>query len=135
MSFDIKVNSSGLEKIRNGLVITEVQLNGTLTLEEVVIIAERTLELARQRIPFKTGAARDSLQMVVDASRSMVTIGSDGGIGTDGVRRIYLRYLELGTSKMTARPFLLPSLFQAIDEFQKRFPVKVKEMARINIYK
>ena len=135
MSFEINVDNSGLKKIRDGLQVTEIQLHGTLTLEEVVIIGERTLELARERIPFKTGAARDSLQMVVDESRSMVTIGSDGGIGADGVRRIYLRYLELGTSKMRAQPFLLPSAIQAVQEFQKRFPLKVKENSRINIYK
>ena len=135
MSFEVKTDSSGLKKIADGFRLTEIQLHGTLTLEEVVIIGERALELARLRIPFKTGAARDSLQMIVDTSRSMVIIGSDGGIGPDGVRRTYIRYLELGTTKMSARPFLIPSLIQAIEEFQKRFPLKFKEMSRVNIYK
>lgn len=135
MSFEVKTDSSGLQKIADGFRLTEIQLHGTLTLEEVVIIGERALELSRERIPFKTGAARDSLQMVVDTSRSRIIIGSDGGIDPDGVRRIYIRYLELGTTKMSARPFLIPSLIQAIEEFQKRFPLKFKEMSRVNIYK
>ena len=135
MSFDCKVDIKGLNKIREGLILAEIELHGKLTLEEVVIIGERALELARERIPFKTGAARVSLQMIVDEKNNRIIIGSDGGIGPDGVRRIYLRYLELGTSKMSARPFLMPSLIQAIEEFQKRFPLKFKEMSRVNIYK
>lgn len=133
MSFDVKVDTTGLQKIASGFRLLEVQLHGTLTLEEVVIIAERTLELARERIPFKTGAARDSLQMIVDSTTNTVTIGSDGGIRPDGKRQIYLRYLEFGTSKITARPFLMPSLLQAINEFKQRFPLKVKEFARVSI--
>lgn len=133
MSFEVNIDTTMLENVVKGLSKVQIEIN-KLTLEELVIIGERTLELARNRIPFQTGAARDSLQMFVDSTTNTVTIGSDGGIRPKGNKQIYLRYLELGTSKMTAKPFLFPALTQAIDEFKARFPLKIEEMTRINIY-
>lgn len=135
MSISVEIDTSELDSLINGLVLFEVNLTGNLLFEEVVIIGERVLELAREKIPFKTGAARDSLQMIVDQAGRKIIIGSDGGIGPDGVTRIYLRYLELGTSKMAARPFLFPSVLQAIEEFRKRFPQTFTEMARVRVGK
>lgn len=133
MSFEIDVDASGLEKISQRFQYVDIQINSTLTNNELLLIAERTIELARDRIPFKTGAARDSLQIQFDGDSRTVRIGSDGGIGPDGVRRTYLRYLELGTSRMTARPFLLPSVLQALNEFKERYPLKIKELARVSV--
>ena len=133
MAFQVKVDTSKLKLTKRKFEFINIVLDGELTAEELVVIGERTLVLARETIPFKTGAARDSLQMVVDPEGKRVSIGSDGGVGPDGKRRIYLRYLELGTSRMVARPFLLPSVLQAINEFKDRLPLKVKEMARISI--
>lgn len=133
MSIRVNVDTSEIKKIRDSFEYVNIQINGDLTNNELLIIGERTLELARQIIPFRTGAARESLQTVIDTKEHKITIGSDGGVGPDGVRRIYLIYLELGTSKMTARPFLLPSLIQALEEFKQRYPLKIKELARIGI--
>ena len=135
MSFDVKVDTTDFENLRDALVVAEIELNGKLVFDELLIIGQRILELARENIPFKTGAARDSLQMIIDESNQTVTIGSDGGIGPDGVRRIYLRYLELGTSKMQARPFLFPAAIQAIEEFRLRVPKKFKDMLHTSLGK
>jgi HK97 gp10 family phage protein len=133
MSFDVNVDVSAIEKFIKTLQYVNIQINGDLTANELVIIGERTLEIARQTIPFDTGAARESLQMIVDANTKTVTIGSDGGIRPNGERHIYLRYLELGTSKITARPFLLPAVTQALNEFKQRYPLKIMELARVSI--
>lgn len=133
MSFKVDVVERGFDQVINGLVLTEIAIQGDLTLEDLVIIGERTLELARIDIPFDTGAAHDSLQMFVDKNSFRVVIGSDGGIRPDGVRRIYLRYLELGTSKIQARPFLVPSLLTAVNEFRTRYPEKIREFSRIHV--
>lgn len=132
MTLDISVDTSVLQNVSGGLTVFSIQLETELTLNELTIIGERTLQLARDIIAFRTGAARESLQIIVDTVSRTVVIGSDGGIQPDG-RKIYLRYLELGTSKMIARPFLFPSVIQAINEFKARIPQKVKEMARINV--
>ena len=131
MSIEVKVDTSGIKLIQNKLEYVNVQINGELTVNELVIIGERTLELAREKIAFDTGAAHESLQMIVDTENKTIQIGSDGGIRPDGKRQIYLRYLELGTSRMAARPFLLPSLIQSLEEFKQRYPLKIMELARI----
>lgn len=133
MSFKVEVDTSNLKKITSLFQYVNVQINGDLTANELLIIAERTVELARESIPFRTGAARESLQIHADPDGKKVTIGSDGGIGSDGKRRIYLRYLELGTTKMVARPFLFPAVQQALEEFKQRYPLKIKELARIGV--
>lgn len=133
MSFEVKVDTTMLVNVVKGLSSVQIEIR-KLTLEELVIIGERTLEIARDKVPFDTGAARASLQMIVDSTTDTVTIGSDGGIRPNGKRLIYLRYLELGTSRMIAKPFLFPALTQAIDEFKARFPLKIAEMTRVNIY-
>lgn len=133
MSIDISVDVSGLERISKTLNFIDIGINGELTMEELLIVAERILELAQQTIAFDTGAARDSLQIIANPSMKSVSIGSDGGIRPDGQRKKYLRYLELGTSRMSARPFLVPALLQALNEFKQRYPGRIKEMSRIII--
>lgn len=132
MSFSTKVDLSRFMKARKNLGFIKIQIEGDLTANEVLIIGERTLELAQETIAFKTGAARESLQLVFDASGKTVIIGSDGGIGPDG-RKIYLRYLEFGTSFMRAQPFLFPAAVRALNEFKERYPLKIKELARISV--
>lgn len=36
-------------------------------------------------------------------------------------------YVELGTSKMSARPYMLPAIIYALQEFQRAFPGRLKE--------
>ena len=132
MSFEVNVDTTALENVVNVLITVQVDID-KLTLDELTIIGERTLEIARQNIPFDTGAARESLQMIVNPSDLTVTIGSDGGIRPNGKRQIYLRFLELGTSRMTAKPFLFPALTQALNEFKQTYPQKVMELTRVRI--
>jgi hypothetical protein len=131
--FRVEVTERGIDQVIAGLSVLDVKIEGELILEDLVVIGERTMELAREIISFDTGAAWASLQFLVDNKNLSVKIGSDGGVRPDGQRKIYLRYLELGTSKMTARPFLMPSLLQAIHEFRLRFPQKIREVGKVGI--
>jgi len=122
MSFDIDVTVTGLDRVRENLGRGVIFLEEQLTLEELVIIGERTLQLAQYVVPFRTGALRASLQIEIDPAQKRVAIGTDIGYG---------KFVELGTSKMMARPFLLPSLLQAINEFKARVPGRFRERSRI----
>lgn len=133
MSFTTEVDLSQFIKARKLLGIIKIQIDGDLTANNVLVIGERILELARDAIAFKTGAARESLQLIFDPVAKKVTVGSDGGIGPDGVRRQYLKYLEFGTSFMRAQPFLFPSAVIALNEFRSNYPLKIKELARIHV--
>ena len=133
MSFETKVDLADFKKLRARMQFVDIQINGDLTANELLIIAERTLELAQETIAFDTGAARESLQIHIDPDGKRVEIGSDGGIRPDGTRRIYLRYLEFGTTFMRAQPFLFPSAVIALNEFKARYPLKIKELARVGV--
>ena len=133
MSFSTEVDLGKLFKARKRFEFIRIKIDGDLTANELLIILERTLELAQDAIAFRTGAARASLQIQIDPDGKSGSIGSDGGVGPDGVRRKYLKHLELGTTKMSARPFLFPSAVRALNEFKERYPLKVKELARISV--
>ena len=133
MSIDIQVTEKGFETVIGGLQLVEVAIAGDLTLEDLVVVGENTLEIARSTVAFDTGALRESLQMFVDKKNLTVKIGTDGGIRPDGIRQIYGRFVELGTSRMAARPFLMPALLAAINEFKIRFPEKIREFSKIHV--
>lgn len=121
MSIDIEVQSTGWENVIDGLTLVSLRVDGDLILEDLQEIAQRTLELARETVPVKTGNLRDSLQIIIDPITKSVVIGTDIGYG---------RYVELGTSKMQSRPFLIPSLVTALTEFQQRYPEKITGVRR-----
>lgn len=133
MSIDVQVEEEGFDEVIAGLGNIVIEIEGSLTLEELTKVGERILELARQSIsipyppasaPFeaprmRTGDLRDSLQMIVDSENLRVIIGTDIGYG---------KFLELGTSRMQARPFLLPALLIALIEFKQNYPERIREL-------
>lgn len=71
---------------------------------------------ARARVPVRSGATRDDIDYEVIAS-------GDEVVGYIGLRRkgksFWGRWVELGTSKMAARPFLRPAVFGNADTIVK----------------
>ena len=68
--------------------------------EELVRLALAAgVEAARRYVPVDTGALRDSIRSEQD--------GSEGEYGSD---LEYSIYVEMGTSKMSAQPYLRPSI-------------------------
>lgn len=101
------------------MVLLDVGIDADLTIEELKEIGNMIIERATQIVPVRTGALRDSISMIVDETNKTVIVGSDLNYST---------YVELGTSKMTARPYLIPSLLEALREFQTRFPEKIRSI-------
>lgn len=66
--------------------------------------AEVVAEAARASCPVDTGALRASISASADGSSASVTAGAP-----------YAAYVEFGTCKMAAQPFLVPALLNNAD--------------------
>lgn len=111
MSIDIEVGFEEITKTTQELVLLEVTLQRDVPILVLRRIGQRVLQLAKEIVPVRTGALRDSITMKEDGDG--IVIGSD---------LEYSIYVELGTSKMAAQPYIIPSLFQAINELEQEFP-------------
>lgn len=71
---------------------------------------------ARQRVPVDTGRLKKAITQ-------NVTVKSTTGEALVGYRRevFYGRFVELGTSKMAAQPFLRPALDENQEEIRQTF--------------
>ncbi len=77
---------------------------------DVVAVAAHNIEArGKTLVPFDTGATKNSIKP--DFSRN--GLQADIGPSTE-----YAPYLELGTSKMAARPFMVPSLEAEAEPFK-----------------
>ena len=82
------------------------QLTGALKgrLRDVVQVAARNIEVrSKKLVPVDTGATRASITP---------TISEDGLEARIGPTTLYAPYLEFGTARMEARPFMRPALEQ-----------------------
>lgn len=76
-------------------------------------VAQTISRTAKQSCPVKTGTLRRSIRAVVSKDKAEVHAGgSVAGIATPVE---YAGYVELGTSKMAAQPYLRP----AVEQFSK----------------
>lgn len=115
--FEINILYDDWDDVIDKLTLLEVIIEHDFTLEERIELAGLALDYAKQIVPVLTGALRDSLEIRV--SGDSVFIGSDLNYST---------YVELGTSKMTAKPYLIPALLVAIAEWHQRFPEKIRKV-------
>lgn len=72
-------------------------------------IGERARDHAREEVPYRTGNLHDSIGYSVSSSDKTVTVGTDVH---------YASYVELGTWKMPARPYLRPAIVNHTAEYR-----------------
>ncbi|NSW92317.1 MAG: HK97 gp10 family phage protein [Firmicutes bacterium] len=85
--------------------------------------AKIVLDDAKARAPVDTGELRDNMTMrVVEKDRSQVEI--DVGPGKD---QFYGLFIEQGTSKMAAKPFLRPALDENKEKVQKAITDEIEK--------
>lgn len=106
--FDITVSTSGFQETKDSMVELSLRLEKDIPFEIIVRMGERILAYAQEIVPVRTGKLKASLKMEIDEAAKTVRIGSDLD---------YSVYVELGTSRMQAQPYLIPSLFQVLNEF------------------
>ncbi len=74
----------------------------------VFAATQKALETAREEVPVDTGALKDSLQMA--------QAGLEGSIQTG---KEYAVYVELGTARSAAQPFLRPAFLAGAETFRR----------------
>lgn len=126
MSFDAELEVIGLDETKQKLELLEFAIETHLTLEELTALAERIRDIAAATSAFRTGFMRSTIYIEIDPTNLTVKVGYRSG---------YSKFVELGTSKMTAHPSLVPALFIAINEFKRDYPERIKRFAQINVRK
>ena len=76
--------------------------------------AESVVEQMREAAPVRTGHLRDNIKKDAPAEGGSVQINSEAD---------YSGYVEYGTSRMAARPFFTPPLYEA----EKELPAAIAE--------
>ena len=97
---------SGFEELDRALKRTEDAVGGQALSSAVAKGAETVVQSAKERAPRKTGKLAESISYRVG---KVSASGATAKIGPKGVH--YALYVELGTEKLTAKPFLRPALF------------------------
>jgi len=68
--------------------------------------ADEVVTVAQEIVPVKTGRLRDSIKAKVAGTGRYIEAGA-----------LYAEFVEFGTSKMVARPYLAPAVASVIDGF------------------
>lgn len=88
-------------------ILREINVNIPLALEKCGSVAER---YAKAKCPVDTGRLRNSLTHEVDMSQGAVFIGTNV---------VYGPYVELGTKRQRAQPYLKPAVVDHMDEYKR----------------
>ena len=93
-------------------VLNEVDRLVSNNLIAAALLVERT---AKQKVPVLTGALKRSITHEPEVPKREVRVGSN---------LVYAPFVELGTSKMGAQPYLRPALEANIKEIRRIFRAK-----------
>ena len=93
-------------------VLNEVDRRISDNLVTAALMVERT---AKQTVPVLTGALKRSITHQPEVPKREVKVGSNLD---------YAKYVELGTSKMSARPYLRPALEANMAAIRRLFNAK-----------
>ncbi|APM39929.1 HK97-gp10 family putative phage morphogenesis protein [Clostridium kluyveri] len=89
--------------------------------------AEPVLEDAKANVPVRTGKLKKGLKITnvkKEEGVKYILVGVDRG---DNSEIFYGKFIEFGTSKMSARPFLQPAYEKNKDNIQKTIANTLKE--------
>jgi HK97 gp10 family phage protein len=107
----IDVSAKFSHTIDNKAVMELVKQKGGPAVKEK---AERVCELAKSNAPVLSGDLRDSGHVEEKEKDVVYEVVFDAGKDKNG--KSYARWVEEGTSKMTAQPYLRPAILAAKDK-------------------
>jgi HK97 gp10 family phage protein len=98
----IKISIAGMEAVLENIYLSTSQLTGKIN-AEIQAAGIECQALAKQACPVDTGRLRSSIAYT--AGENSCTVGTNVN---------YAEYVEFGTRKMGAQPFLYPAYEQAL---------------------
>ncbi|GEM_PF-2176184 len=118
MEIDYELSVIGLDQITRKTEELVFAFDRELGFSELERLAELTLIEAQKIVPVLTGALRSSLRIIRIPAENRVIVGTDIGYG---------KFVEFGTSRMSAQPFLYPAALFALRIFKQESPGRIKE--------
>lgn len=119
MSIDVYLKETGLDDVIKFLDYIDIKLPNEITIDELRWILNTAFDYAVANVVVRTGELRDSIGWEVNESQKTGMIFATAD---------HAPHVELGTSKMSARPYMLPAIIFALQEFQKSFPGRFKDV-------
>ena len=103
----------------------DVQNDARRVLREM---ADKIADDARGRVPVDTGSLKNSIKPSVSKRQLEASVSAGGNVG--GTDTYYAVFVEFGTHKMPARPFLYPSGRAHEQETEERLTAVMYEALR-----
>jgi HK97 gp10 family phage protein len=102
---------------------------GELSNEVLVELAEQIIEDAKALCPVDTGSLRRSIRYERDPDGGVVIAAGGGSVINPRTRREvdYAAYVEFGTSRSPAQPFLQPALEKNLPNLEGLLSGKIEE--------
>lgn len=118
----VTIEITGLDKLQRKLRELPLRVQNAVLRKGLRAAANVVRDEARRRAPVRTGNLRRNIATSVSVRRGQ-------GSATVGPKpkAYYGMFVELGTSKMAARPFLRPALDSKKDEVRQIFVARVEE--------
>jgi len=120
MSISLTIEWEGLEALRRYLAKTIPEAFEKAALEALDEATRRGVEYAKAVVPVDTGALRRSIRQEPkprkegDGYEAGITAGGGGVVNPKTGREVdYAAYVEFGTSRTPAQPYLRPGLIHA----------------------
>ena len=112
----VKIETEGLDKIRSWVAKAPAQI-GKAADESLGLTVAMGEGLAKSVVPVRTGTLQRSIYSAKQEFLKWVL----------GTRVYYGLFVEYGTSKMRARPFLRPGMYYALSQFGQIMSRKIEE--------
>ncbi|MEM2163907.1 MAG: HK97 gp10 family phage protein [Candidatus Bathyarchaeia archaeon] len=105
---------------------------GELSDEALAELADRIVEDAKSLCPVDTGSLRRSIRWERDPSGGVIIAAGGGGVINPRTKREvdYAAYVEFGTSRAPAQPFLQPAIEQNISALEEILAKKIEGAVR-----
>lgn len=105
---------------------------GELSGEALVELAEHIVEDAKALCPVDTGSLKRSIRYERDPDGSIIIAAGGGGVINPRTRREvdYAAYVEFGSSRSPAQPFLQPALEKNLPNLEPLLSGKIEEAVR-----
>jgi len=129
MANSIKTTVKGLDKLDIKLTKMFSGASGSeLSSKTTLDLAEAIVAKAKEKVPVRTGALKESIRVEHGESGSAV-LGS-AHVVAGGEKVVYATYVEMGTRKMAAQPYLRPSAEEVMHDasVSEKIAKQIKEL-------